>query len=88
MSTQTAIVCPHCGAKPKVIDSRGRGSYRYRRSECPSCKKRWATYELSVPESGVLDLRLPNSLKDALIPMIVEHMKNSYNKQRIQQILL
>ena len=40
--------CPFCGSlDSKVVDSRqtDEGSIIRRRRECPSCKKRWTTYE-------------------------------------------
>ena len=43
--------CPYCGcADTKVLDSRSLEKKKRRRRECPSCLKRFTTYEvLDVP---------------------------------------
>lgn len=35
-----------CHCAPRVVDSRPRGGYRYRRYKCPQCGARWRTVEL------------------------------------------
>lgn len=45
------ILCPACGERSAVINSRDsapNGTWRRRRRHCPVCKTRWTTYE--VPE--------------------------------------
>lgn len=46
--------CKHCGERGKVIDSRPRDGYWWRRRECQTCRDaigrpvRWSTYETIV----------------------------------------
>jgi transcriptional repressor NrdR len=38
--------CPFCGKRSKIIDSRQKKDYYFRRHECPACKKRFTTHEV------------------------------------------
>jgi hypothetical protein len=48
--TGGGFACPSCGIGTVVIDSRGIGSRIRRRRACPTCSKRFTTYELTMDE--------------------------------------
>jgi uncharacterized Zn finger protein len=37
-------LCPKCGAKGRVVDSKKRKGYRYRSHECSRCGLHWPSY--------------------------------------------
>jgi transcriptional regulator NrdR family protein len=38
----------HCGTRSQVISTRRYRGYRSRRHKCPTCGKRWSTYETTI----------------------------------------
>ena len=59
------MLCPDCGSKSVVYDSRAisQGVIVSRHRQCTTCSVRWATHERIVPETATLSIEL--SLKDA-----------------------
>ena len=46
--------CPACGRSySKIVDTRIRHGYRFRRRECLSCGARWSTVEVRAIEEEV-----------------------------------
>lgn len=46
--TPDPIACPTCRTPGRVIDSRAKDGYRYRRHTCPACGARWTTYQFRL----------------------------------------
>jgi transcriptional regulator NrdR family protein len=43
------VLCPECGARSAVIDTRSTDGTLKRRRECKPCRVRWNTWELPIP---------------------------------------
>ncbi|ANL71909.1 NrdR family transcriptional regulator protein [Rhizobium phaseoli] len=51
------MICNECGLETSVTDSRSSssGNYVRRRRECDSCKARFTTYEMRIPDGYTPD---------------------------------
>lgn len=57
------MICPSCGGKFKVIDTRSDQEIVYRRRECKDCGERYTTYEFRPGQ--LIDLFEENLSQDA-----------------------
>lgn len=59
-NTIKSIICPHCKAPTKVINTRSRelGTRIYRRRKCTQCNARFTTSELIIEEEALSKAQL------------------------------
>lgn len=69
------MLCPECQSASRVIDSRNKPEYLYRRRECLECGERFTTHEtLIITRKGV---KIEMSVADELEKLIQEQAKDA-----------
>ena len=63
------IICPKCGGKSSVTDSRQTSTNIRRRRQCVACGSRWSTHEVLIGQGEAIDVM------DEMIDVLVETRK-------------
>lgn len=49
--------CPACDTHGRVIDTRRKTAYTWRRHVCPACNRRWTTWQTTVDPKRLHPMR-------------------------------